>query len=286
MDRSLYEKPIFLDPIFSIRISYEQHEEPGEIFQSHWHEQIELLYFTGGKALLKFNSDPFVAEPGDLLIANSNELHWGESLTENTSYYCIIIDTSALHSCFMESCDPSKINRTTSYCTLLSNKVNGDRYISKCMNILISEQEKKKPGYELAVKSSVFKLMTLLIRRHTNKTLSPQKYDSRIRNLERLNKVLEYIEESYDENITVEKACRITSLSPYYFCRLFKASTGKTLSEYVNLIRVNKAEFMLKNTDMNVTEVALNTGFNDINYFSRIFKKYKNVSPSSIRKTP
>ncbi|NMB95056.1 MAG: helix-turn-helix transcriptional regulator [Clostridiaceae bacterium] len=54
--------------------------------------------------------------------------------------------------------------------------------------------------------------------------------------------------------------------------------------EYINIFRIDQAERLLKNTDMNITEVSLAIGFSDSNYFSRIFKKYKNVPPSEKNK--
>lgn len=101
--------------------------------------------------------------------------------------------------------------------------------------------------------------------------------------MSKLNKVLEYIEDMHTENITIESACKLVNLSPYYFCRLFRNSTGRTFTEYVNHVRMNKAVLLLKNTELSISEIALNTGFNDANYFSRMFRKYKKESPSNIR---
>jgi len=56
------------------------------------------------------------------------------------------------------------------------------------------------------------------------------------------------------------------------------------VESYINSVSINAAEALLKTSEMNITEVALATGFNDINYFSRVFRKYKKCSPSSKRK--
>ncbi len=103
-------------------------------------------------------------------------------------------------------------------------------------------------------------------------------------NLERLGKVFNHIEANYTEKIKMDDLYLMAGLSSYYFCRLFKKVTGRTTNEYINIYRLNKAEYLLKSTCMNITEVALSTGFNDINYFSRLFKKYKKIAPSSVRK--
>lgn len=282
-DASLYLKPVLSDSLFPIRISCQHFEKSGTLFTSHWHEQIELLYFTGGEASIKFNSTEYKALPGDLLVANSNELHSGQGLTGNVSYYCMIIDTSILRSSFFDCIDTEGAARSSSYTTLLMNRVSKDRYVRKCMCIIEKEQARRLPGYELAVKSTVLRMITFLMRRYAHELLTPQKYDTRLRNMNKLNKVLEYIEEMHTENITIEIACKLVNLSPYYFCRLFRNSTGRTFTEYVNHVRMNKAEMLLRNTELSISEIALNTGFNDANYFSRMFRKYKKISPSNVR---
>mgnify|MGYP001943253646 FL=1 len=72
-------------------------------------------------------------------------------------------------------------------------------------------------------------------------------------------------------------------MSRSHFCRLFKEVTGQTLIEYVNDIRLSKAKAMLQDPNLSITEIALSTGFSDINYFSRLFKKTYQISPSGMR---
>jgi transcriptional regulator GlxA family with amidase domain len=76
----------------------------------------------------------------------------------------------------------------------------------------------------------------------------------------------------------------MAGLSRFHFSRLFKELTGRSVTEYVNGIRIGRAEYLLYNTTMTVSEIALAAGFHDIYYFSRIFKKFKNVAPTEMRK--
>jgi two-component system response regulator YesN len=74
-------------------------------------------------------------------------------------------------------------------------------------------------------------------------------------------------------------------LSEGYFCQIFKEATGKSAMQYLHEIRVEKAEEMLRSTTATVSEIADCCGFTDPNYFSRIFKKIKGVTPGSLRET-
>ncbi|WP_413374943.1 AraC family transcriptional regulator [Alkalihalobacillus sp. 1P02AB] len=284
MDLSLYEKPLYTDPFFPLRITFEQHANEGILFQKHWHEEMELLFITQGHAAIEINSNTFEAKEGDLLIINSNELHQGIGFSKNVSYYCMIIDTSSLHNSFIETYTKNRTMTQPNDYTLIKNIISGDTTVRSIMDNLTVEQTNKNIGYELYVKSSVIYLIGYLVRHYGVKTLNEQKHTTRLKNLNRLNKVLEYIDTHYYEDLTVNEAAKISNLSPYYFCRLFKTATGRSFVQYVNERRIEKAHMLLTKTDLSIMEVALQTGFNDANYFSRAYKKLRKESPSTARK--
>ena len=156
--------------------------------------------------------------------------------------------------------------------------------IIDCVQGIIDEYENKEMGYELHIKSLVYKLFVILLRKHLKKVLKQNEYEIRIRNLERMNMVLDYIEKNFTQEITIDELAAMCCVTRYHFCHMFKKLTGKTVSEYVNFMRINKAEQLLKNTDMYVNEIAEAIGFNDTNYFSRTYRKFRNVSPANARR--
>lgn len=91
--------------------------------------------------------------------------------------------------------------------------------------------------------------------------------------------VLNWINENYNQNITLAKAADYVMLSPVYFGRLFKIHTGETFNNYLTKLRLGKARALLKNTSLNVQEVSNAVGYNDVNYFIRLFKKEHGVTP-------
>lgn len=254
------------------------------VFRNHWHSHIELLYFIRGEALIECNSKPIYAQKGDLIVINSNELHQGKCLSPDLLYYYIIADTSLLSGQPSDLCDTKYIIPICQNKILFKNKISNDKDIDNCIRNMIEELETKEYGFELAIKSYLYQLILLLLRRHVKQLLTEDEYLKRKKNLERFNPVFQYIDNNFYDKISIEELARIANLSRYHFSRLFKELTNKTPSEYLNQVRVDKAEALLKYSDMNVTEVALSTGFSDPNYFSRVYKKYKNVSPSSVQK--
>ena len=87
----------------------------------------------------------------------------------------------------------------------------------------------------------------------------------------KLDKVIEYVESHYNENINVEKACELLNINYYYFCRLFKKATGSTFIQYLNFVRISVAEKLILTTDMSITRIIMETGFSSLSYFNRIF---------------
>ena len=284
-DYTLHEIMPMPDPQFPIKAASNSFaKNNAEIFSTHWHQQLEFLFFMEGEGIIFCNSKPFKVSPGDLIVVNSNDLHRGYSLSSSIHYYCIIMDTRLLQSKFLDNCETKYITPIEQNRVLFENKISYNPAIESCIMALVKELENKDLGFELAVKSVVFQLLTLLFRHHATTALSEEEYQARIRNIERLNPVLQFIDNHYPEDITLEHLCSLANISRFHFCRVFKEITNKTPTEYITSLRVHHAETLLKQTDMNVTEVALASGFNNLNYFSRIFKQYKKISPSMMKR--
>ncbi|WP_079441641.1 response regulator [Clostridium chromiireducens] len=95
--------------------------------------------------------------------------------------------------------------------------------------------------------------------------------------------VKNYIRENIEEELELEKVANNFGLSVYYFSRTFKEVTGVNFSDYVNKCRIDIAKELLLSGEMNVKEVCYKVGYNDPNYFSKVFKKYEGVSPVNFK---
>lgn len=96
--------------------------------------------------------------------------------------------------------------------------------------------------------------------------------------------VRQYIEKNYSLNITLDDLAQKFSVNKYYLTRKFKETYGLTINQLVTNIRITHAKEFLRFSDMNMTEIAYKTGFNDSAYFTRVFKKAEGVSPSDFKK--
>jgi AraC-like DNA-binding protein len=102
-------------------------------------------------------------------------------------------------------------------------------------------------------------------------------------NTHRINKILDYIMEHYQEELTLEKVAEQIGMNKNAFCRFYKRATRKSLFTTLNEVRVAKACQLLSETDMNVLQICFACGYNNISSFNKAFKKYKGMSPIRYR---
>ncbi|WP_339219644.1 AraC family transcriptional regulator [Paenibacillus sp. FSL W7-1332] len=100
-----------------------------------------------------------------------------------------------------------------------------------------------------------------------------------------LERVKEYIEEHYDEDLTIEQLANLSELSPKYFVEVYKKTYGHSAMDYLAHVRLNKAKQLMLGSDSLLREVAHMVGYKDEFYFSRKFKKAFGISPSVYMKT-
>ncbi|TYR81510.1 helix-turn-helix transcriptional regulator [Priestia megaterium] len=98
-----------------------------------------------------------------------------------------------------------------------------------------------------------------------------------------IRKAIQYMKEHHQESISLDRIAHYCCLSRYHFSHLFKKEVGVSVIDFLNRMRMEKALFYLEKTDLNVQEIANQVGFQDANYFSRMFKKYTNYSPTDYR---
>lgn len=103
------------------------------------------------------------------------------------------------------------------------------------------------------------------------------------RKVTQVKPVLEYIEAHFAEEISLDDLSSAVGMSSKYFCRFFHSITHQTPMDYVNSYRIEQAALLLASTDIPVTQVGLECGFHDSSYFTKVFRRYKKVTPRQYR---
>lgn len=139
------------------------------------------------------------------------------------------------------------------------------------------------PEYGFLVRSGFYMILGVIFKENFIEDDISSDSQSGQRAVDKVNAVLEYIKEHFNEEITVEEAAGIINVNPNYFCRLFKKATGKTLIHYINRYRILQACREMMKSEASVTDIMYETGFSSYSYFNRIFKQYTGMSPTEYR---
>ncbi|MCK4747790.1 MAG: helix-turn-helix domain-containing protein [Bacteroidales bacterium] len=94
----------------------------------------------------------------------------------------------------------------------------------------------------------------------------------------------EFLMHNYREEINLEEIAGIVHMAPASACRFFKSSTGLTIFEYLNKIKIDYACKLLLNTDLNIVDISYDCGFNNLSHFNKQFRKFLAKTPSQFRK--
>jgi AraC family transcriptional activator of pobA len=287
MRRDLWENTIMTDPALPINVFHPTFR-PGCSLRLHWHEHFELIYVESGEVVYQIGGQPFPTKPGDMLFVNSGELHSATSLHPNEPFtvYAFVFNPSMLG--LKEPHIVDLVAPYTNGLSMIANRIEQtDPFYPLLKQIamqLADEFEQKRHGFELAVRSYCQLLFTWLSREFTVKQRSDTEMNAFRTKTDQFKELLTLLESDMTERVTVEQAASFVHLSPYHFCRMFKKMTGQTLVQYMNLNRVNKAEYLLKNTTMSVTDIAAEVGCSSINSFSKLFRQLRGLSPRDMRK--
>lgn len=255
----------------------------------HWHKLMEYELVLSGTVEMRIDDEIIVLDSGDCAFINSNTLHSGTqvSASEDAVVYAVCfapdILTGSIHSTLYKKYFKSIYGKN-----VYGFKI--DRKSSTGSNIhdilcLLSEIEKDSFGYELAVISKVSELWLNTMKYiNENKLESAEIIETHSHQNDVIRKLLVYVQENYDKNITVEILSSHAHISAHECRRYFKQYTEKTPLEYVNDYRLSQAEHLLRTTNLSIIDICLSCGFSGQSYFGEMFKQRYGVSPAKYRK--
>ncbi len=239
-------------------------------YRSHWHEHFELLYFVSGNSEITCGGADYTVQEGDLFIVNSGERHSTNSV-EGSEYLCMHLSPRFFEDIEFEN-------------YVFERHIVGDDFVKGCFDKIYEEQQTRSAAYDMRIKSIAYALMAHLTCHYRKDPLSENGALVNKNKLRDINDVFLYIAKNYSTQITTAILADHFHLTEQYFCHMFKGKTGKTPTDYINGYRIEKAAVFLKNTDKSITDIALSVGFEDSNYFARVFKKHMGLSPREYRK--
>lgn len=274
---------------------YEWHGASDWKVSPHWHDEMELIYLKKGTFTAWLNTKEFQIEAPAFMYIHPGELH---SLTlpakalESALVFNLNILSFEHYDAIQAKVIRPLITGRLKMPLFISQTENVFPYIKKCyehmeqkireMNTCGAENEIEKNSAYLQIKAILFDMLAILYKNgcllHTGEADSENEQQ-----IENLKKVLSYINENYSSPIRLGELALLVNLNEQYFCRYFKENIGKTVTEYINEIRIEKAAEALAETNHKIITIAQDAGFENAGYFIRRFKREKGVTPSEYR---
>ncbi|WAM33356.1 AraC family transcriptional regulator [Caldicellulosiruptor morganii] len=246
----------------------------------HWHDEFEIVYLEKGSASFSIDGQEYILSPRQFLFISCGSIHSGKAI-DCPEAYAIVFNLNMLCSQEPDICKTKYIKPVEERKVLVPNLIE-DTFLEMLIFDLIKTWKEKNYGYELYIKSNLFLIFYHLFNKgYVVESSINREFNSK---LEKIKAALDYINSNYSDSLSIEKLSKITSLSKYYFCRLFKEITSLTPIDYINKLRIEKAIELLKNTNLSISEIAFEVGFNNVSYFIKIFKEYVGITPLQYKK--
>ncbi len=254
-------------------------EKPGSYMPPHWHQAVELLLFVRGRVTCKFSHSTFQAQPGDVFLINSHDVH-ETRCTRNAKYLCVHILPSAM--CryvpnfdrlnFSLKFDPDHPVLSAAYEDL-------KLHLEK---ILLLKQSNEETA-SLEMHARLFALATILVK-HFSQPMAVEETKLQRSDMLRLEPLLEYTQLHHAEELTLDDAANSMGLNKEYFCRLFKKNMGVSYLTYLNQVRATAVCRELETSEDPIGEIGERHGFTNPKMMNQYFRELYGCTPSEKRK--
>ncbi|NLY19134.1 MAG: AraC family transcriptional regulator [Clostridiaceae bacterium] len=267
-------------PINTIDITYEKSSEAKEI-KLHFHSNYQVIYICEGSIKFTINKKTYTVGADSIIFISHLESHELKILNFPYKRYLIRIKPDYLSSVVNE---PILVSIFKNRPETFKHAINLKREESAVIRSLISKMHAEmtnSSAFSLAAVGSYMQLLLISLYR-SHRSCFPLSGLDRSFNL--VMQVQKYIEENILEQITLKSTAKLFYTDMYYLSHLFKEISGFTFKEYIILQRLSRAKDLLIHTNQNITEVAMNSGFGNVNHFIRTFKKQERITPLQYRK--
>ncbi len=275
MDTQFYETPPF-------DISRER-KYHSSMPTHHYHNGYEIFYLVSGDICYFVNDVAYQVVGGALLMIDVNEVHkLVNSSGETFERITLVFQKEFLDDLFPADKSFNVLSGFVEGHRLLRLSGSDQAFVEKLFDKMVAEFAKRPPGYEFYLKTLLFELLLFIYRSVQAASQSVQETGGVIHR--KIFEIVDYLNRHYDQPHTIADISRRFFISPSYFCKSFKDSTGFTFTEYLNNVRIKEARSLLVDTELKVAHIAERVGFDSLTHFGRVFKEITSLSPLKYRR--
>lgn len=255
--------------------------------RQHWHYYMEIVFMLEGTSIVSCDKKEYILQPGDMIALHPKTLHAIYATSnERLRYYVLKFDLNRFreNAGFVPQMKSVILQAQTDEHAFIHFTASAlqnypmDSYLGAC----VRELEHRNYGYHLAMHSAITYLLLSMIRIWRKNGFVPslettQPADNSI------DTITEFIDAHSNQPLRVEDLALHCNMSYSFFAKKFRQLYGRSCKEYIEFIRVAKAEDMLLFTDYDLTYISQETGFSDCSHMIKTFRKYKNITPKQYR---
>ncbi len=276
---------LFNDAVGGIAVERIERDFNFNMLSKHFHNEYEIYYLINGERYYFIEKQIFYVKKGSLVFIDRNQIH--KTVGANTNYHdriLMLISEEELKP-ILSLCDNFDVaSFFTKNSGIIELSEAGQKHVECILLAVIREMKQKQSNYEFLVKAKLAELMIYALRCKNGENSTVKAEPVKTEKYRKISEIAEYINEYYQSDISLSDIARDFYISKCYLSRIFKEITGFTVNEYINIIRVKKAQQLLEHSEYNITEIAEMIGYDSITYFEKIFKKYLELSPLKYRK--
>ncbi len=244
-------------------------------FRIHHHTTTEIGHITEGEGIYKIENLTYDVKKGKTFLVRSDEQHCIPTVTgEKLSSVNLHITPYYLWSICSDYVEPAVLNSIMSKTAICHEICGVEKYF----------KELEKMLYSRGNDSKIRRIVLMLVMEICDNIKADTKVEKPLVYLENIQKSVLYIEKHFSEEIKIENLTSVSNLSRSTFSAEFKKYTGMSAIDYVIIRRLEQAMFLLKNTELSISEVAGECGFTNLSNFNRQFKKMTKLTPGEYRK--
>ncbi|MBL7115975.1 MAG: helix-turn-helix domain-containing protein [Kiritimatiellae bacterium] len=252
----------------------------------HRHDFCELVIVARGSAMHVLEGNTFPVTAGDVFLLQGQQEHYFFE-RRNLELLNIMYDPEKI------ALPENELRRMSGYCAMFmleptyrrqhrfASRLHLKRVplarVERLVEEMENECEEDVPGKEVSLRAKLLELIVLLSRAYTSTDTTEAHA------LLRVGNVIGALENNFSRDWRLDELLEIAHMSRSNLMRVFRKATGQTPIEYLVRLRIQRAMELLSNTDLSITEIALETGFNDSNYFTRQFRRILGESPRQFR---
>ena len=247
----------------------------------HWHDEFEIIYVKSGFLTVSISGENYIGKPGDAFVVSPGNLHFMGSQTGNVDYFTFLFPLKYISFRTDDILDDKLLEPLNSGHLIISPEIE-DTVKEQCeqlVEIYGAKKEESQSKITAQIKTKIILLQFIL--ELWKKGFIVENDTSGKNTVEK--EMVSYIQQNFTGKILLKEFGEQFHLSEKYISRYFKEHFHITISQYVTYLRLEHAKQLLQDTDIPVTEVAMQSGYQNVSYFIRSFKKTYGMSPLKYR---